>query len=168
MNWKTVFSKVALFHSGSCVQNCQRDASLDYLVRGKRGDEERSWGWKGREETKKEVEAEAQAVHGKSAVAARSVEEDFSICSENDGQIGVDKLFRVALVLGLCSAWGSRVILFACSFETLRKYDANLKIVWRRRGNPSIKCSGLMSLLVTPSAEVWLLLTYRTAVQYMF
>lgn len=70
----------------------------------------------GREETRKEVEAKAQAVHGKSAVAARSIQEDFFICSENDGQIGVDKLLRVVLVLGLCCAWSSRVLLFACSF----------------------------------------------------
>lgn len=56
-----------------------------------------------------------QLVHGKSAVAARSVEEDFSICSENDGQIGMGKLPGAVLVLGLCSAWNSRVLLFACS-----------------------------------------------------
>lgn len=71
----------------------------------------------GREETRKEVEAEKEERRQRKKLrlkhrqfmakvlwAARSVEEDFSICSENDGQIGVDKLFRVALVLGLCSA----------------------------------------------------------------
>lgn len=37
-------------------------------------------------------------------MSARSVEKDFSVCSENDGKIGVDKLLGAVLVLRLCSA----------------------------------------------------------------
>lgn len=37
-------------------------------------------------------------------MAARSVEKDFSICSENDGKADMDKLLGAVLVLRLCSA----------------------------------------------------------------
>lgn len=102
MNWRTVFSRVVLFQSGSCVQNCQTDPSSEHRTTWSESTEKR----------KEEVEAEVH-VHGKSIVAARSAEEDFSICTENDGQTGVDKLLGAVLVLGLCSAWNSRVLLFA-------------------------------------------------------
>lgn len=62
-------------------------------------------GWEG--------ETEAQPVHGKSAVAARFVEENFSTCSENDGQIGIDMLLEAVLFLCLHSALNRGVILFA-------------------------------------------------------
>lgn len=64
-----------------------------------------SSGWEG--------ETEAQPVHGKSAMAARFMEENISTCSENDGQTGVDVLLEAVLFLCSHSALNSGVILFA-------------------------------------------------------
>lgn len=52
MNWIAVSSWVALFQSGSCVQNCQRDASSEHRT----ACSEQTEG------TREGVEAEAQGV----------------------------------------------------------------------------------------------------------
>lgn len=94
MNQIAVSSWVALFKSGSCVQNCQRDASSEHRT---------AWSEQ-TEGTREGVEAEAQGAKAKRTVSARSTEKDFSVFSENDGKIGVDKLLGAVLVLRLCSA----------------------------------------------------------------
>lgn len=52
MNWIAVCSRVAVFQSGSCVQNCLGDASSEHRT---------AWS-EGTEGTREGVEAEAQGV----------------------------------------------------------------------------------------------------------